>query len=112
VRSLSPWGEGGHTAAVNCFADGGTNAHVILDSPKSEDRGATRQPLDPPILHRIDLAEAPVPDRETQGIRGIQNGQYNGQHNGQHNGKHNGHHKANGAALVEYSPPIGLEFWD
>jgi acyl transferase domain-containing protein len=104
VRSLSPWGEGGHTAAVNCFADGGTNAHVILDSRKSEDCAPTRQPLDPPILHRIDLTEAPAPDRETQGIRGIQNGQ--------HNGAGRGHHKPNGAALVENSPPIGLQFWE
>jgi hypothetical protein len=100
VRSLSPWGEGVHTAAVNCFADGGTNAHVILGSRKSEDYGPTRQPLDPPILRRIDLTQAPAPDRETQGIRGIQNGQHNGAANGHRkpNGASNGHHKSNGAS--------------
>jgi polyketide synthase PksN len=44
-----------HTvAAVNSFADGGTNAHVILEAGMRQE-AARRQPIPPPALSRITL---------------------------------------------------------
>jgi hypothetical protein len=56
-------------AAVNCFADGGTNAHLILQAWKnSGSDNIKRQPLSPPELDRHDIrfigrlpSEAPSP---------------------------------------------------
>ena len=54
-RSGDPAGEPLTCAAINCFADGGTNAHVILQAPHpSEGYTPQRQPLPPPPLNKID----------------------------------------------------------
>ncbi|MBB4730092.1 3-oxoacyl-(acyl-carrier-protein) synthase/NAD(P)-dependent dehydrogenase (short-subunit alcohol dehydrogenase family)/aryl carrier-like protein, partial [Xanthomonas arboricola] len=47
-------------AAVNSFADGGTNAHVVLAAFDAIDYVPTRSPLEAPVLNRIDLA-TPIP---------------------------------------------------
>ncbi len=49
--------------AINCFADGGNNAHLILQRARATDKLETgqRQPLAPPVLHRQTQA-ASVPD--------------------------------------------------
>ncbi|QMT25920.1 beta-ketoacyl synthase N-terminal-like domain-containing protein [Bacillus velezensis] len=43
-----------HYAAINCFADGGTNAHVILKHHDMDDYKPTRQPLELPEMNRVD----------------------------------------------------------
>jgi acyl transferase domain-containing protein len=51
TRKLSDWDNPVRTAALNCFADGGTNAHLILESwehPAGLD--IKRRPLPPPQL--------------------------------------------------------------
>jgi polyketide synthase PksN len=54
--SYAPWDDV-QFAAINSFADGGTNAHVILCpwEPSAEE-GECRQPIPPPVLRRIDLS--------------------------------------------------------
>jgi 3-oxoacyl-(acyl-carrier-protein) synthase len=53
-RTKAPWDKGSVTAAINCFADGGTNAHVILQTvaPSTD---ASRKPIEPPPLDRKDI---------------------------------------------------------
>ncbi|WP_182275017.1 ketoacyl-synthetase C-terminal extension domain-containing protein [Bacillus velezensis] len=43
-----------HYVAINCFADGGTNAHVILKHHDMDDYKPTRQPLELPEMNRVD----------------------------------------------------------
>jgi acyl transferase domain-containing protein len=50
-RALEPWNDAPHVAAINCFADGGTNAHVILEAWQG--RAGRRAPIAPPVLKRI-----------------------------------------------------------
>ncbi|WP_412080952.1 amino acid adenylation domain-containing protein [Streptomyces sp. MCL20-2] len=57
-----PWPQSAELAAINCFADGGTNAHVVL-APSPAGRHGTRQPLPEPVLNRrivIRGAETPT----------------------------------------------------
>ncbi|MEU5227557.1 type I polyketide synthase, partial [Streptomyces toyocaensis] len=46
-RELRPWPAGADRAALNCFADGGTNAHLLLAPAPAEHRAA-RAPLPQP----------------------------------------------------------------
>ncbi|MCY7879496.1 hypothetical protein MOB05_20665, partial [Bacillus spizizenii] len=40
-------------AAINCFADGGTNAHVIVEGwVEDEKRASKRSPISPPQLKK------------------------------------------------------------
>nr|DAC82029.1 TPA_exp: polyketide synthase [Kiritimatiellota bacterium] len=62
-REKSAWSEDFHTVALNCFADGGTNAHVILEggerlSSESAKRANRRKPLPPPELNRVHIGKA------------------------------------------------------
>lgn len=50
--------------ALNCFADGGNNVHVIVQSPHAPTSPARRQPLAPPALHRQRQGHAPVATME------------------------------------------------
>src|SRR5581483_10238798 len=52
-RAADGW-EGARVAAINCFADGGTNAHVILQGWDAHS-ASRRRPLDCPPLNRIDV---------------------------------------------------------
>jgi acyl transferase domain-containing protein len=55
-RALQPWDKSQVTAAINCFADGGTNAHVILQTFAQEtDKAALRQPIEMPSLQRLNV---------------------------------------------------------
>lgn len=56
-RSLTAWEGSPLLAAVNCFADGGTNAHIILQGwERDHSPESVRQPLPPPVFRRIDLS--------------------------------------------------------
>ncbi|MEZ3179524.1 amino acid adenylation domain-containing protein [Streptomyces pimonensis] len=62
-REPLPWPAGAERAALNCFADGGTNAHLLL-APAPADHRAARAPLPrPPLEHTVVIrgtaAEAP-----------------------------------------------------
>ncbi|MGY1495106.1 amino acid adenylation domain-containing protein [Streptomyces sp. QTS52] len=50
-RELRPWPASADRAALNCFADGGTNAHLLLAPAPADHRGA-RAPLPQPPLGR------------------------------------------------------------
>ncbi|MEV8517155.1 amino acid adenylation domain-containing protein [Dactylosporangium sp. NPDC051484] len=56
-RSAVPWDAAPLVAALNCFADGGTNVHVVL-TPPPDTAPAGRDPLPLPELHRRDLRPA------------------------------------------------------
>ena len=62
-RSLSTWGSApdgaGPVAAINSFADGGTNASLIVESCPQAIALGRRQPLAPPELQKIDLTQRP-----------------------------------------------------
>jgi acyl transferase domain-containing protein/enoyl-CoA hydratase/carnithine racemase/acyl carrier protein/ribosomal protein S18 acetylase RimI-like enzyme len=52
-RTSDPWTTSPQVAAINCFGDGGTNAHVILEAWADPGSGLTkRHPLPPPGLNR------------------------------------------------------------
>jgi polyketide synthase PksL len=52
-RTADQWAQAERTAAINCFADGGTNAHVILESyDPPEQVHIARRPIEPPSLNR------------------------------------------------------------
>ncbi|MFS0873158.1 SDR family NAD(P)-dependent oxidoreductase [Paenibacillus xylanilyticus] len=56
-RQLKPWTDKARIAAINCFADGGTNAHVILKGwEESEERSILRKPIPIPVLQRSDVS--------------------------------------------------------
>ncbi|MFJ9773636.1 amino acid adenylation domain-containing protein [Kitasatospora sp. NPDC101157] len=50
-REARPWPDSARLAALNCFADGGTNAHLLLAPAPAGHRG-TRAPLPQPTLNR------------------------------------------------------------
>ena len=50
-RQTAPWPASSPLAALNCFADGGTNAHLLL-APAPADGESGRAPLPQPALHR------------------------------------------------------------
>jgi 3-oxoacyl-(acyl-carrier-protein) synthase/acyl carrier protein len=55
-RRLTPWGELPAVAGINCFGDGGTNAHVIVSAWQGVTTNrATRSPIAMPVLKRIDI---------------------------------------------------------
>ncbi|MCU7925177.1 MAG: KR domain-containing protein [Candidatus Thiodiazotropha sp. (ex Dulcina madagascariensis)] len=55
-RRAVDWQGASKIGAINCFADGGTNAHVILGSwTDPVHRQVFRQPLSPPKLNRYDV---------------------------------------------------------
>jgi acyl transferase domain-containing protein len=59
TRSDSPTGAAPTVAAINCFADGGTNAHVIVAAwRETEARQVMHQPTAPPVLRRIECGSA------------------------------------------------------
>jgi len=60
-RVLTEWGDMPRVVAVSSFADGGTNAHVILEAWDSDGVPHRRRPLPPPALNRVSL-DAPEAD--------------------------------------------------
>ncbi|MCY7785574.1 non-ribosomal peptide synthetase [Bacillus inaquosorum] len=53
TRTLEKWTDSRPAAAINCFADGGTNAHVIVAAwEKDEKRAIKRSPISPPQLKK------------------------------------------------------------
>ncbi|MUL33891.1 SDR family NAD(P)-dependent oxidoreductase [Priestia megaterium] len=57
-RKLTQWDEETGVAAINCFADGGTNVHVILEKWKEQDaRQITRKAMSMPSLQRYNIHE-------------------------------------------------------
>jgi polyketide synthase PksN len=70
ARSLAPWENAQATAAINCFADGGTNAHVILQAHAEDSHaGELRQPIAPPVLERVDIGRLNRPVAATVAVR-------------------------------------------
>jgi polyketide synthase PksJ/polyketide synthase PksN len=63
-RALSAAGDAPSVAAVNCFADGGTNAHVILEAWQEPEPRTTRAPLTMPRLRRVDCRSDGGPSEE------------------------------------------------
>ncbi|CUB45889.1 Polyketide synthase PksJ [Bacillus amyloliquefaciens] len=52
-RTLADWPSPIPAAGINCFADGGTNAHVIVEAwQEDEGRRIKRHPLTPPALNK------------------------------------------------------------
>lgn len=57
-RTPAIWPGPVRAAALNCFADGGTNAHVILESSElTQEKRTIRKPVPIPHLSRVDLRE-------------------------------------------------------
>jgi 3-oxoacyl-(acyl-carrier-protein) synthase/acyl carrier protein len=55
-RKLTEWTNAPRVAAINCFADGGTNAHVIIEAREGPSLPpGKRHPLPPPQLYRYDV---------------------------------------------------------
>ena len=56
TRQLTPWTDVSPLAAMNCFADGGTNAHVILGGwQEHETRLIRHKPIALPVLRYRDV---------------------------------------------------------
>jgi acyl transferase domain-containing protein/acyl carrier protein len=67
-REAGAWAGRPCRAALNCFADGGTNVHAILESWEAkESRPPRRAPIAPPILRRRNVRQ-PVRNPWTAGI--------------------------------------------
>lgn len=54
ARELISWNGSPRVAAVNCFADGGTNVHLVLES--RENAASVRNPMPVPKLNRREMA--------------------------------------------------------
>ena len=55
-RQSSAWTEASPlVVALNCFADGGTNAHIIIENWLQVESGKQRQPIKSPELKRVDV---------------------------------------------------------
>ncbi|MBB4730099.1 hypothetical protein, partial [Xanthomonas arboricola] len=54
TRQARAWDDAPRMAAINAFADGGTNAHVLVEVAPAEGNTA-RMPLDPPVFRRVAL---------------------------------------------------------
>jgi acyl transferase domain-containing protein/NAD(P)-dependent dehydrogenase (short-subunit alcohol dehydrogenase family)/acyl carrier protein len=60
-RELSTWESAKRIAAINCFADGGTNVHVILSAPEQlRSSSILRKPIHLPKLQRFDVRAGAV----------------------------------------------------
>lgn len=60
-RTNEPWFGVPRIAALSCFADGGTNAHLIIEEWHPSDvKTARRHPILSPQLHRKDLRQLPT----------------------------------------------------
>jgi polyketide synthase PksJ/polyketide synthase PksN len=57
-RALSAVGDAPSVIGINCFADGGTNAHVILEAWSEADPRAVRRPRPMPALRRVDCSRS------------------------------------------------------
>ncbi|MGO4431489.1 hypothetical protein AB4Z54_75050, partial [Streptomyces sp. MCAF7] len=51
-REPRSWPSSSEVAALNCFADGGTNAHLLIAPAPAGASGGTRAPLPEPALNR------------------------------------------------------------
>ncbi|MDO9005930.1 MAG: beta-ketoacyl synthase N-terminal-like domain-containing protein, partial [Aquabacterium sp.] len=61
-RLSEPWDGAHRVAAINCFADGGTNAHAILQGWEPHAGQVPRRgPITMPLLQRIDLRASDRP---------------------------------------------------
>ncbi len=56
-KTAGEWDAARPSAAINCFADGGTNAHVILEAWEEKDTRMKRKPLPVPSLRRKALVK-------------------------------------------------------
>ncbi|WP_269389415.1 SDR family NAD(P)-dependent oxidoreductase [Bacillus amyloliquefaciens] len=56
-KTAGEWDRVKPCAAINCFADGGTNAHIILEAWEEKDTRLQRKPLPVPSLRRKALVE-------------------------------------------------------
>jgi acyl transferase domain-containing protein len=55
-RQSTPWNDDLPVAAINSFADGGTNAHAVLQAwAESASYQPARGPLSAPVLNRVDV---------------------------------------------------------
>ncbi len=69
-RVVCEWPDVPKVAAINCFADGGTNAHVILEAWYEGNAMAARGPLPVPAMNRRNLWESAMSEGADK------NGQY------------------------------------
>ncbi|PSL48183.1 acyl transferase domain-containing protein [Chitinophaga niastensis] len=61
-REHAAWDSSPAVAGINCFADGGTNAHVVVTTaPASESNNICRQPLPIPALNKRLVKHAAIP---------------------------------------------------
>ncbi|MGP3781693.1 beta-ketoacyl synthase N-terminal-like domain-containing protein [Bacillus sp. 4A_MP3] len=65
-KTAGEWDAARPSAAINCFADGGTNAHVILEAWEEKDTRMKRKPLPVPSLRRKALVKEPDVRAEKQ----------------------------------------------
>jgi acyl transferase domain-containing protein/acyl carrier protein/NAD(P)-dependent dehydrogenase (short-subunit alcohol dehydrogenase family) len=65
-RELTPWLQTPRIAALNCFADGGTNAHVII-AGCGDEAASRREALPLPVLKRVKLRQTNPPTASAQG---------------------------------------------
>ncbi|TCS93648.1 non-ribosomal peptide synthetase [Hazenella coriacea] len=56
-RELAEWTARVPVAGINCFADGGTNAHVIVEAWEETGRTVKRFPLSPPELKKRSFSQ-------------------------------------------------------
>ncbi|MFH6681427.1 SDR family NAD(P)-dependent oxidoreductase [Bacillus amyloliquefaciens] len=56
-KTAGEWDAAKPCAAINCFADGGTNAHIILEAWEEKDTRLKRKPLPVPSLRRKALVK-------------------------------------------------------
>jgi polyketide synthase PksJ len=71
-RATAPW-LGVPVAAINCFGDGGTNAHVVIEAPPESVVAAARHAaLSPPELNRIKVFSRSRRDRTRIGSKGAE----------------------------------------
>lgn len=65
-KTAGEWDAARPSASINCFADGGTNAHVILEAWEEKDTRMKRKPLPVPSLRRKALVKEPDVRAEKQ----------------------------------------------
>jgi 3-oxoacyl-(acyl-carrier-protein) synthase len=73
-RALTPWPDAPAVVAINCFADGGTNAHVIVEAwhnSDEEEGGGSRKAVPVPALNLQNLQEEKTGSTPEQEYRSI-----------------------------------------